>query len=94
MPGLKGVTNFFAGSLRIGVPLIGAGVERIGLEVFTAPENELVNLGSLVGVRATVLKRGGVPCGLTEFLEPTGSRRGGLKDFVAAFPLIPETDGV
>ena len=94
MPGLKGVTNFFMGSLRIGVPLIGVGVESVGLEVFTAPENELVISGSLVGVRATVLKSGGVPCGFTEFLKADGSRRGDLKGFVAAFPSIPEMDGV
>jgi len=94
MPGLKGVTNFFVGGLCIGVPLIGTGVERIDLEVFTAPENELVSLGSLVGVRATVLKSGGVSCGFTGLLEADGLRRGGLKGFVAAFPSIPETDGV
>jgi hypothetical protein len=91
---LKGVTNFFTGSLRIGVPLIGIGVESTDLEVFTVPENEPVSSGSLVGVRATVWKSGGVFCGFTEFLKADGSRRGDLKGFIAAFPSIPETDGV
>jgi hypothetical protein len=90
MPGLKGVTNFFVGTLRIGVALIGIGVENLDPRVFTAPGNEPAGL---VGVEATVLKAGGVYCGFVELFEAAGLRRGDLKGFMAAFPSIPEVDG-
>jgi hypothetical protein len=57
---LKGVTNFLAGAFRIGVPLIGIGEEKLGPNVFITPKDEsrARALDPLVGVKATLLKRG------------------------------------
>jgi hypothetical protein len=91
IPGLKGVTNFFADTLRIGVPLMGIGEENPDPE----PENafKATALGPLVGVKATGLKRDGVCCELSEFLVADGLRRGDLNGFVKAFTAVPEADG-
>ena len=94
MPGLKGVTNFFVGILRIGVPLVCIGVENVDPEVFTSVTNGPAGLGPLMGVKATVLQSGGIRCVFAEFLEAAGSRSGDLNGFIAAFPSIPKSDGV
>jgi hypothetical protein len=91
IPGLKGVTNFFADTLRIGVPLMGMGEENPDPE----PENasKATALGPLVGVKATELKRDGVRCEPSEFLVAGMLRRGDLKGFIKAFTAVPEVDG-
>jgi hypothetical protein len=96
MPGLKGVTNFLVGNLRIGVPLIGIGVENLAPDIGTTPgSNEVprtAGLGSLVGVEATGWKRDDVLWGFPEFLSANGLWSGDLKDFIGALPSTP--DGV
>ena len=90
IPGLKGVTNFFADTLRIGVPLMGMGEGKPDPEPDNASKGTA--LGPLVGVKATVPKRDGVCCELSEFLVPDGLRRGDLKGFIKAFAAVPEVD--
>lgn len=96
IPGLKGVTNFFTGTLRNGVPLIGIGEGNPDPEVFTMLENEsrATALGPLVGVEATALKRDGVCCEFSEFLVTDRLTKGDLKGFVKEFPVMPEVDDV
>lgn len=91
IPGLKGVTNFFADTLRVGVPLMGIGEENPDPE----PEYafKAMALDPLVGVKATELKRDGVCCEFSEILVAEGLRRGDLKGFVKAFTAVPKVDG-
>jgi len=93
---LKGVINFFAGTLRIGVPLVGIGEENPDREVLTTLENEsrATVLSSFVGVKVTVLKREGVCRGFSVFLVADWLGSGDLKGFIKAFPANPEVDGV
>jgi hypothetical protein len=54
IPGLKGVTNFLTGALRIGVPPMGMGEENLDPEVFAMLKNE--SRATALGVKSYSLR--------------------------------------
>jgi hypothetical protein len=72
MPVLKGVTNFLACDLRIGVPLTDRGVENLAPEIGVTLGSRTADLGSFVTVEARGCKTDGVLGEFPEFLVADG----------------------